>query len=123
MLPGDMCDLNCLLPRRLDHTLEALTHAQVALIPLDRLLVALDASASLRRDMAAVTVVAGMMLREWLVTVGSRPTDKGLLHLLCEFHARLDSVGWRKTAPSHAAKPEGSWSGARRLGRARQSVF
>ncbi|WP_254602669.1 Crp/Fnr family transcriptional regulator [Sphingomonas bacterium] len=92
-LPGDALDLQGLFLDLADHNIQALTQAELAVIPrtaIRELMVKHPAvSVAIHTD---ITVEASIC-REWLTNVGRRQAQARLAHLLCEFAVRLDAQG------------------------------
>src|SRR5688572_8899738 len=92
-MKGDMIDLQNSLLGFADHSVQALTVAEVALIPREAIIkLAFDRPAigiALWKD----TLVDGSIFREWVANVGRRDARTRLSHLLCEFALRLEAAG------------------------------
>jgi CRP-like cAMP-binding protein len=92
-MKGDMIDLQNSLLGFADHSVQALTVAEIALIPKEAIIkLAFDRPAigiTLWKD----TLVDGSIFREWVANVGRRDARTRLAHLLCEFALRLEATG------------------------------
>ncbi|HEU0099022.1 MAG TPA: Crp/Fnr family transcriptional regulator [Allosphingosinicella sp.] len=92
-MKGDLIDLQNSLLGFADHSVQALTVAEVALIPREAIVkLAFDRPAigiALWKD----TLVDGSIFREWVANVGRRDARTRLAHLLCEFALRLEATG------------------------------
>ncbi|HYD39064.1 MAG TPA: Crp/Fnr family transcriptional regulator [Allosphingosinicella sp.] len=92
-MTGDLIDLQNSLLGFADHGVQALTTAEVALIPREAIVkLAFDRPAigmALWKD----TLVDGSIFREWVANVGRRDARTRLAHLLCEFALRLEATG------------------------------
>lgn len=93
LVPGDFCDAHVAILRHMDHSILALTDAQVAHIPH-----AIFDELPVRRPLLAralwwATLVDEAVLRAWIVNLGRRDAYAGIAHLICELHARLHNVG------------------------------
>ncbi len=92
-LPGDMCDLNVFILKRMDHSIKALNPVKcVALTPADFD----ELTVGHPRVMQALwweTLVSASIQREWTVNLGQRSALERLAHLLCELFVRLRAVG------------------------------
>jgi CRP-like cAMP-binding protein len=92
-MSGDMVDLQNSLLGFADHSVQALTVAEVALIPREAIIkLAFDRPVigmALWKD----TLVDGSIFREWVANVGRRDARTRLAHLLCEFALRLEASG------------------------------
>lgn len=96
LLPGDLCDLNIFLLRRMDHALGTLTPVAVAKISRDLLQTMLNADPRLTRALWWEVLVTAAIHREWLVNVGRRTALERVAHLLCEVYFRQAAVGRAK---------------------------
>ncbi|HEX8240158.1 MAG TPA: Crp/Fnr family transcriptional regulator [Allosphingosinicella sp.] len=92
-MTGDLVDLQNSLLGFADHSVQALTAVEVALIPR-------EAIVELAFDRPAIgiafwkdTLVDGSIFREWVTNVGRRDARTRLAHLLCEFALRLEASG------------------------------
>lgn len=92
-VPGDFVDLeNCLL-KVADHSVQALTMCNVAVIPETAIIELIDSHPRVGRAMWVDTLIDGSIFREWIVNVGRRDARAGMCHLLCEFARRLELAG------------------------------
>ncbi|MCF4125685.1 Crp/Fnr family transcriptional regulator [Methylobacterium sp. SyP6R] len=96
LLPGDLCDLNIFLLRRMDHALGTLTPVAVAKISRDLLQTMLNADPRLTRALWWEVLVTAAIHREWLVNIGRRTALERVAHLLCEVYFRQQAVGRAK---------------------------
>ena len=92
-MAGDMVNLQNSLLKTADHSVQALTKAEVAFIP-GRAIIAL---ASLRPAIAIAmwldTLIDGSIFREWIANVGRRDARARTAHVLCEFGVRQEAAG------------------------------
>ncbi|MCG7347452.1 Crp/Fnr family transcriptional regulator [Sphingomonas sp. ACRSK] len=93
LLPGDSCDLNNLVLRRMDHSIGALTDVRYMEIPG-------EAIQRLTRDHPRIgkalwwqMLVHLSVQREWTTNLGQRNAMERLGSLLCELALRLRDVG------------------------------
>lgn len=93
VLPGDGCDLHVFVLRRMDHTVATLTECQVVSVPAATLQEVTESHPRIARALWWSTLLDESVLREWLVNMGRRRSDRQLAHLFCEWHARLRMVG------------------------------
>lgn len=93
LIPGDLCDLHIALLSEMDHSIKALSPCKVAFISRRALSNILDKSDRLGRAFWWATLVDEAILREWLVTMGHRPANQRVGHLICEMLLRMRSVG------------------------------
>jgi CRP-like cAMP-binding protein len=93
LIPGDLCDIHVTLLNQMDHSIGALSPCKVALISLEKMMRILDTREDLSRALWWSALVDEATLREWLVTLGARPADKRIAHLICEMLLRTRAVG------------------------------
>jgi CRP-like cAMP-binding protein len=92
-MKGDMADLQNSLLGTADHNLQALSHVEAALIPVEAIQrIAFDRPA-IGRAMWYETLVDASIFREWTLNVGRRDARTRTAHLLCEFSLRLQVAG------------------------------
>ncbi|MFC3127158.1 Crp/Fnr family transcriptional regulator [Pseudoroseomonas globiformis] len=92
-LPGDLCDLDVLILRKMDHsigTLTPVTMAELSQAALDELLLGYPRVALGLRWESLVNIA---IQREWTVNLGQRNAYERIAHLLCELVFRLRSIG------------------------------
>jgi CRP-like cAMP-binding protein len=92
-LAGDILDIQHLLFERADHSVQAISDAELAFVPITALrMVAAehpDIAAALWRD----CLVDASIFREWVLNVGRRDAKKRVAHMLCEFAVRAEAAG------------------------------
>lgn len=93
LVPGDLCDVQVFVLRRMDHSIGVLGDAKVALISPGRMLDAMERHPRIARALWWATLVDEATLREWIVNIGRRAPYERIAHLLCELWVRLDNVG------------------------------
>lgn len=93
LLPGDPINLHSWRVSKLDHAVLALTDAQVAVVPRERVEHACDALADLRSALSAASVKELAILRKWYSLAGRTPALKAVAHLLCELDHRQRQLG------------------------------
>ena len=93
LIPGDLCDVHIALLDRMDHSIGTLTPARVAYIPRRTVEALMGRGGDLARALTWSMLVDEAILREWLVTLGHRPADKRVAHLICEMMLRSRAVG------------------------------
>ena len=92
-IPGDFMDLEGALLKVADHSVQALTRCQVAMIPCAAIVDLIDSHSRLAHAMWIDTLIDGSIYREWIVNVGRRDLRSAACHLLCEFARRLEVAG------------------------------
>ncbi len=93
LIPGDLCDINIMLLDQMDHSIGALSPCKVLYFPRQRLADLMDKSQQLSRALWWSSLVDEAILREWLVNVGRRSSEKRIAHLICEMLFRSRAVG------------------------------
>ena len=96
-IPGDFVDLEGALLNVADHSVQALTRAEVATISSDRIVKLIDTHPRVGRAMWIDTLVDSSIFREWVMNVGRRHARQRIAHLLCEFACRLEIAGMGST--------------------------
>jgi CRP-like cAMP-binding protein len=92
-MKGDLADLQNSLLRTADHNLQALTHVEAALIPVDAIQEVAFTRPAIGRAMWYETLVDSSIFREWTLNVGRRDARTRTAHMLCEFSYRLKAAG------------------------------
>ena len=92
-LPGDFCDLNIYVLRRMDHSIGAITRVRVAKIAPHEMDALTSQSVRITRALWWHELVAASIQREWLLNVGRRNAFERIGHLLIELFIRLRTVG------------------------------
>ncbi len=93
LVPGDLCDINVFILKRMDHAIETLTPGSVAAISRESLGELTSAFPKVMKAMWWDTLVSHAIQREWLLNLGQRPAAERIAHLLCELFVRLRCVG------------------------------
>lgn len=91
-VPGDFFDLHAFLLKTLDHDIESLTPARVAIVPHDRLKLISERWPHLSRLLWTATLLDAAIDREKILSIGRRSAISRLAHLLCELQVRLKAV-------------------------------
>ena len=92
-IPGEMVDLHNSFLKVADHNVQALSHAEVALVPradIRRMNVEYPAIA---RALLVETLIDASILREWMLNLGRRNGRTRIAHLICELALRLEAAG------------------------------
>jgi len=92
-MKGDLADLQNSLLGVADHNLQALTHVECALIPIEAIQDIAFTRPTVGRAMWYETLVDSSIFREWTLNVGRRDARTRTAHLLCEFALRLEMAG------------------------------
>lgn len=92
-VPGDICDLNVFILRRIDHSIAAITPVVLAEISRELLEETTLGHARITQALWWETLVTTSIQREWTLNVGQRDATERLAHLFCELFLRLRSIG------------------------------
>jgi CRP-like cAMP-binding protein len=92
-IDGDIVDLQNALLGVADHSVQALTEAQVALIPHAAIKDLALKRPTVGMAMWTDTLVDASVFREWVANVGRRDARTRIAHLLCEFSLRFKVAG------------------------------
>jgi CRP-like cAMP-binding protein len=90
---GDLVDLQNSFLRVADHSVQALTECEIALIPREAIIDLAFRHPRVGLAMWFDTLVDASIFREWIANVGRRDARTRLAHLLCEFALRLEVAG------------------------------
>ena len=90
---GDLLDLQHLLFPIADHSIQTITAATVAWIPVRALRDLARARPAVGDALWRDTLIDASVFREWVLNVGRRDARSRVSHMLCEFAARGQAVG------------------------------
>lgn len=90
---GDMVDLQNSLLGVADHSVQALTHCNVAFIPREAVKRLAFAIPNVGMAMWCDTLIDASIFREWIANIARRDAATRISHLLCEFGVRLEAAG------------------------------
>ena len=93
LIPGDFCDFHVAILGTMDHSIATLTPCTMVEIPRETISDLTSNHPRITRALWWSTLVDEAILREWLVSMGQRPADQQVAHVLCELLVRLQSVG------------------------------
>lgn len=92
-IPGDFCDLNIYLLKRMDHNIGAITAMRVAQISRDEVDSLTETRPRVTQALWWHELVSAAVQREWTLNVGQRTAYERIGHLLVELYFRLRAVG------------------------------
>ncbi|WP_257165798.1 Crp/Fnr family transcriptional regulator [Bradyrhizobium sp. SRS-191] len=92
-LPGDTCDAQIYLVKRLDHSIAALTPVSYAELDRERFESLIACDRKLAEAFWCETLSNAAIQREWTLNLGRRDAYERVAHLLCEVMTRLRAVG------------------------------
>ena len=93
LVPGDACDLHTDLVQEMDHSIQAVTKARVAVISRERMRELLDQHLSFANAMYISQLVDEGTMRAWIVSMGRRTSIERVAHLICELYLRMHQIG------------------------------
>ncbi|NIJ35309.1 Crp/Fnr family transcriptional regulator [Sphingomonas oligoaromativorans] len=92
LMPGDCCDLHIGLLAEMDHSIQTVSSARVAMIPraeMDRLM---SEHGGIARAMYIAQLADEGTLRAWIVSMGRRSSLERVAHLMCELYVRGHAI-------------------------------
>lgn len=92
-MKGDVVDLQNSLLGQADHSVQALSRAEVAFIPRGAIIELAFRLPNVGLAMWYDTLVDGSIFREWILNIARRDAQTRIAHLLCEFGVRLEALG------------------------------
>jgi CRP-like cAMP-binding protein len=92
-VPAEFLDLQHMFLGVADTSVQTLTEAEVALIPMAALEELSLAIPAIGRALWIDTLIDASIFREWVVNVGRRDSRARVAHILCEFSLRLEAAG------------------------------
>lgn len=88
LLPGDACDVHVNILNHMDHSLQAITPARIALIPGEEMDAMMIANPRIANAMYKAQLIDEGTLRSWIVSMGRRSSLERVAHLMCELYLR-----------------------------------
>ncbi|WP_033921543.1 Crp/Fnr family transcriptional regulator [Sphingomonas sp. 37zxx] len=93
LMPGDACDLHVNLLPEMDHGIQALTIAKVAIISRTEMLTLMNDHPAIARAMYTAQLIDEGVMRAWIVSMGRRSSIERVAHLMCELYLRARNIG------------------------------
>lgn len=93
MMPGDSCDMHVAVLAEMDHSIQTMTKAKIAMIPRPDLERLCNSSPEVARALWSTQLVDESVLRAWIVSMGRRSSEARVAHLLCELYVRARCIG------------------------------
>lgn len=93
LMPGDACDLHIPLLDEMDHSIQSVTKATVAIISRDEMNAMLDNHHNIARAMYAAQLIDEGIMRAWIMSIGRRNATERVAHLVCELYLRARTIG------------------------------
>lgn len=93
LMPGDTCDMHIALLAEMDHSIQTLTPARVAMVERSVMQEILETRPQIARALWSTQLVDEGTLRAWIVSMGRRSSIARVAHLMCEIYVRARNVG------------------------------
>ena len=93
LLPGDCCDLHIGLLAEMDHSIQTITPAIVAMIDRVEMDSIMDTHRAVAKAMYVSQLVDEGTMRSWITSMGRRASIERVAHLMCELYLRARNVG------------------------------
>lgn len=93
MMPGDACDLHMSLVTAMDHSIQTISAAEIAIISRRDMDVLIDEHPDFARAMDIAQLIDEATLRAWIVSMGRRSSLERISHLMCELYLRASEIG------------------------------
>jgi CRP-like cAMP-binding protein len=93
LMPGDACDLHIKLLAQMDHSIQAITTAVVAMISRDNMDTMMRDHPNIASAMYTAQLVDEGIMRAWIVSMGRRSASERVAHLICELYLRARGIG------------------------------
>lgn len=92
-IPGEVVDLHNSFLKVADHNVQALTDAQVGLVPRADIRRMNVEHPAIARALLVETLIDSSILREWMLNLGRRDSRTRIGHFICEMALRLEAAG------------------------------
>ena len=92
-MAGDMANLQNSLLKLADHSVQAVTEAELVFIPGSAIVALAAARPAIAMAMWLDTLIDGAIFRQWIANVGRRDARARTAHILCEFALRQERSG------------------------------
>lgn len=93
LLPGDLCDFQVLLLKRMDHSIFAICGSQIVVLPYAQMHGLMERWPNVARALWWTVLRDEAITREWVVNIGQRTANERMAHLFCELFHRMRLVG------------------------------
>ena len=93
LMPGDCCDLHIGLLAQMDHSIQTVTAAVVAMVGRAEMDAIMDEHRSIARAMYIAQLVDEGIMRAWIASMGRRASIERVAHLMCELYLRARNIG------------------------------
>lgn len=93
LMPGDACDLHVKLLAEMDHSIQAITPAMVAVVSKNDMAALMEQHPNIASAMYSAQLVDEGVMRAWIVSMGRRSSTERVAHLICELYLRARNIG------------------------------
>ena len=93
LLPGDCCDLHVSLLAEMDHGIQTITPALVAMIDRETMDAMMERYRGIAKAMYVAQLVDEGTMRAWITSMGRRTSTERVAHLMCELYIRAFNIG------------------------------
>ncbi|MCP3735738.1 Crp/Fnr family transcriptional regulator [Sphingomonas sp. RP10(2022)] len=93
LMPGDACDLHVNMLAAMDHGIQAIGPASVAMISRAQMQAMMHDHPAIARAMYTAQLVDEGIMRAWIVSMGRRSSIERVAHLMCELYLRARGAG------------------------------
>ncbi len=93
LMPGDCCDLHIGLLAAMDHGIQTVTAAVVAMIARAQMDELMESHRSIAKAMYIGQLVDEGIMRAWIASMGRRASIERVAHLMCELYLRARHIG------------------------------
>jgi CRP-like cAMP-binding protein len=93
LMPGDSCDLHIGLLAEMDHSIQSMTPARVAMIERAEMDALMTDRPCIARAMYIAQLIDESTMRAWITSMGRRNSTERVAHLMCELYLRARNIG------------------------------
>lgn len=93
LMPGDACDLHIAMLAEMDHSIQALSAASVAMVSRTDMQEMMEQHPAIARAMYTAQLIDEGVMRAWIVSMGRRSSIERVAHLMCELYLRARNIG------------------------------
>jgi CRP-like cAMP-binding protein len=93
LMPGDSCDLHIGLLAEMDHSIQSMTPARVAMIERAEMDALMTDRPRIARAMYIAQLIDESTMRAWITSMGRRNSTERVAHLMCELYLRARNIG------------------------------
>ncbi len=93
LMPGDACDLHIKLLAEMDHSIQAITTANVATVSREKMQAMMREHPNISSAMYTAQLIDEGIMRAWIVSMGRRSSIERVAHLICELYLRARNIG------------------------------